>query len=290
LLCVERASDLQIITDLRKLVSGTNKAVILARGLGTRMRADNHGAPLNPDQATVAETGIKAMIPMGRPFLDYILSSLADGGFTDVCLVIGPEHSRIRDYYEKEAQLSRLRLHFAEQLRPLGTADAVLAAEGFAGGGAFAVLNSDNYYPAFVLAELRQLREPAVVAFAHSALLELGNFSADRVTRFGALDIGDDGYLRRILARPDASMTRRGGEVYGSMNCWLFTSGIFRACREVPLSPRGELELPRAVQLAIDNHGMKIRAIRVRASVLDLSSRADIAAVEQRLRDVAVSL
>jgi hypothetical protein len=35
---------------------------------------------------------------------------------------------------------------------------------------------------------------------------------------------------------------------------------------------------------------MKIRAIRVRASVLDLSSRADIAAVEQRLRDVAVSL
>jgi glucose-1-phosphate thymidylyltransferase len=152
------------------------------------------------------------------------------------------------------------------------------------------VLNSDNYYPSFVLAELRQVQEAAVAAFARSALLEQGNFSAHRVTRFGALDIGEDGYLRRILAKPDEAMLRRGGEVYCSMNCWLFSSEIFRACREVPLSPRGELELPRAVQLAIDSHGMKVKAIMMRAPVLDLSSREDIAEVEQRLRDVAVSL
>lgn len=267
----------------------TDKAVILARGLGTRMRAVSD-MPLSADQASVAETGVKAMIPIGRPFLDYVLSALADAGFTDVCLVIGPEHSVIRSYYEREAAPKRLRIHFAEQLRPLGTADAVLSAERFANGDAFAVLNSDNYYPPFVLARLRQLGEPGVVAFARSALLELGNIAADRVTRFGALDIGEDGYLRRILAKPDESMLRRGGEIYASMNCWRFPSVIFRACREVPLSPRGELELPRAVQLAIDRHGMKLRAITIQAPVLDLSSREDIAAVEQRLRDVAVSL
>lgn len=271
-------------------MSGTNKAVILARGLGKRMRADDPAAPLNADQASVAETGVKAMMPIGRPFLDYVLSSIADAGFTDVCIVIGPEHSLTRNYYESEAGLSRLRVRFAEQREPLGTADAVLAAEGFAGGDTFVVLNSDNYYPASVLAELRRFHEPAIVAFARSALMELGNIPADRVTRFGALDIGEDGYLRRILAKPDESMLRSGEEVYGSMNCWLFTSEIFRACREVALSPRGELELPRAVQLAIDRHGMKMKAIRMRALVLDLSSRADIAAVAERLRDVAVSL
>jgi glucose-1-phosphate thymidylyltransferase len=254
------------------------------------MRADNAAAPVSADQASVADTGVKAMIPIGRPFLDYVLSSLADAGFTDVCVVIGPEHSRIKSYYEHEAGLSRLRVRFAEQAQPLGTADAVLAAEGFANGDMFVVLNSDNYYPSFVLAELRDLNEPAVAAFARSALLELGNISAERVTRFGALDIGDGGYLRRILARPDESMLRTGGEVYASMNCWLFTPEIFRACREVPLSPRGELELPRAVQLAIDSHGMKMKAILMRAPVLDLSSRGDIAAVAERLRDVPVSL
>jgi glucose-1-phosphate thymidylyltransferase len=74
------------------------------------------------------------------------------------------------------------------------------------------------------------------------------------------------------------------------MNCWSFDREIFRACREVPPSPRGELELPRAVQLAIDRHGMKMKAIKVRSLVLDLSSRADIAVVQARLKDVAVSL
>lgn len=74
------------------------------------------------------------------------------------------------------------------------------------------------------------------------------------------------------------------------MNCWLFTPGIFRACREVPYSVRGELELPQAVQLAIDRHGAEFTALRVATPVLDLSSRADIASVTERMRDVRVLL
>jgi len=54
------------------------KAVILARGLGTRMRKADSAARLDPTQAAAADTGIKAMIPVGRPFLDYVLSALAD--------------------------------------------------------------------------------------------------------------------------------------------------------------------------------------------------------------------
>ena len=254
------------------------------------MRADTGGASLDPQQAKAAGAGVKAMIPMGRPFLDYVLGSLADAGFRRICLVIGPEHGQIRDHYEKKVSLSRLTVEFAEQAQPLGTADAVLAAEAFAGGDTFAVLNSDNYYGAAVLGELSALSQPAVIGFARSGLIELGNVPPERVTRFGALDVGPDGFLRRILARPDESMVASGEEIYGSMNCWLFDSGIFRACREVALSPRGELELPRAVQLAIDSHGMRMKVIKVRAPVLDLSSRVDIAGVEERLRDVEVQL
>lgn len=271
-------------------MSGTYKAVILARGLGTRMRAESGDASLDAGQASVAETGVKAMIPVGRPFLDYVLGSLADAGFRKVCLVIGPEHTQVRDYYENEAALSRITVEFAEQLRPLGTADAVLAAESFANGDAFVVLNSDNYYGPSVLSELSRLEEPAVVGFARSGLIELGNVPPDRVTRFGALDFGPDGYLRRILAKPNDAMLSSGEEIYGSMNCWLFDSGIFRACREIAVSPRGELELPRAVQLAIDSHGLRMKVIKVRAPVLDLSSRKDIAGVQARLRDVEVFL
>src|SRR5688500_4361394 len=139
------------------------------------MRAGTGAAALDVHQASVADTGVKARIPMGRPFLDYVLSSLADAGFRKICLVIGPEHSQIRDHYERTATLSRLTVEFAEQVKPLGTADAVLAAESFAGGDTFVVLNSDNYYGASVLAELSRLRVPAIIGFARSGLIELGN-------------------------------------------------------------------------------------------------------------------
>jgi dTDP-glucose pyrophosphorylase len=254
------------------------------------MRAEGGGAALEESQARIAETGVKAMIPMGRPFLDYVLGSLAEAGFRKICLVIGPEHAQIRNYYENEIALTRITIEFAEQQRPLGMADAVLAAEAFVNGETFVVLNSDNYYGASVLSELRRLEEPALVGFARRGLIELGNVPPDRVTRFGALDIAPDGFLRRILAVPNEAMVRSGEEIYGSMNCWLFDSGIFRACREIPLSPRGELELPRAVQLAIDSHGMRMKVIKMRAGVLDLSSRTDIAGVQERLRGVEVSL
>jgi glucose-1-phosphate thymidylyltransferase len=50
--------------------SFTSKVVILARGLGTRMRRADASAELAGDQAAAAELGVKALIPIGRPFLD----------------------------------------------------------------------------------------------------------------------------------------------------------------------------------------------------------------------------
>ena len=105
-----------------------DKAVILARGLGTRMRKADGSARATDDQAAVANTGVKAMIPIVRPFLDYVLSDLADAGYRRVCLVIGPEHDEVRAYYGKELRPERLSIEFAVQTEPLGTADAVAAA------------------------------------------------------------------------------------------------------------------------------------------------------------------
>ena len=58
----------------------------------------------------------------------------------------------------------------------------------------------------------------------------------------------------------------------------------------MPRSVRGEFELPQAVQLAIDQYGMRMLVVRSHAAVLDMSNRADIASMAERLRDVAVAL
>ena len=267
------------------------KAVILARGLGTRMRKADAGASIDAQQTAMADQGIKAMIPIGRPFLDFVLSALADAGITDVCLVIGPEHSAIREYYQRGGLFDRLRIAFAIQERPVGTANAVLAAERFVGGDRFLVMNADNYYPVEAYAALRALGEPGLIAFDRDALLADGRIEADRIMRYALLDIDDAGYLRRIVEKPDAAEARAMGDAaYVSMNLWAFEPSIFEPCRSVLPSPRGELEIPVAVQHAIDAYGLRFRALPMCASVLDLSSRADIAAVADALAGVDVRL
>jgi glucose-1-phosphate thymidylyltransferase len=249
------------------------------------MRKADAAAQLAPNQAEAAESGVKAMIPIGRPFLDYVLTALADAGFTEICLVIGPEHDAVRDYYSS-IPLSRITVTTAIQEKPLGTADAVLAAEAFAAGDPFVVLNSDNYYPTSALQALRMTRPPAIVAFSRQALMRDGNVPPERVGRFGALDIDESGILLKIVrsTRPDET------EIYASMNCWLFTPEIFEACRRVPVSARGELELPQAVELGIREMGMRFQAVRVSEAVLDMSSRGDIAFVADRLKGTRISL
>ena len=269
----------------------TTKAVILARGLGTRMRQADGTASIDAQQAAVADRGIKAMIPIGRPFLDYVLSALADAGCGDVCLVIGPEHAAVREYYERPGLLQRVRVSFAVQDRPLGTADAILAAERFVGEDRFLVMNADNYYPVDAYVTLREMNEPGLVAFARDALLADGLIAADRIMRFALLDVDANGYLRRIVEKPDdTTAAMMGHAALVSMNVWAFDGGIFEPCRTVRPSPRGELELPLAVQHAIDEYGARFRVVPMHAPVLDLSSRADIAGVAERLAGVDVDL
>lgn len=279
------------------------KAVILARGLGKRMRSSSAAGTekLAPEQSSAADAGMKAMIPVavGRPFLDFALSALADAGFIDMCLVIGLEHGAVREHYSSTA-LRRIRLTFAIQERAIGTANAVLAAEEFCGGESFLALNADNYYPVEVLAEMRSLGGPGLPAFEREALVREGNIPAERLRAYALLNIDAAGYLKDIVEKPgeiDAGGTRGvlagerdGKKQFISMNCWRFDSSIFRACREVPRSTRGEFELPEAVQYGMKALGLRFRAVPVHAGVLDLSYRADIAEVARRLAGVRVDL
>ncbi len=267
-------------------MSPLRKAVILARGLGTRMRRED-GTPLAETQAAAASAGVKAMMPVGRPFLDYSLSALADAGLEEACLVIGPEHETVRRHYELERPPRRLRVTFAIQKEPLGTADAVLSAEAFTSGEDFLVLNSDNTYPAAVLSRLRQIPGPATALFPRSELLAGSNIDPGRVAAFALCTVGADGFLTGILEKPDAAaLAAAGPDPLVSMNCWRFSPAIFGPCRATPPSPRAEKELPRAVHEAVTAGLLRIRVIRGRGEVLDLSRRSDIAAVTERLRGI----
>jgi glucose-1-phosphate thymidylyltransferase len=230
------------------------------------------------------------MIPIARPFLDYVISALADAGITDVCLVIGPEHQSIREHYAT-ASLTRVRVSCAIQTNPLGTADAVAAAQGCTGNERFLVLNSDNYYPVEAYRALAAIEGSGLVGFDYEALLRESNIPAERVRRFALVQCADDGSLAGLIEKPDEEMFQRliGGSLV-SMNLWAFTPVIFDACARVRPSARGELELQDAVRIAHEQLGERFTVVPFAGGVLDLSSRADVPGVARALHAIEVRL
>lgn len=271
------------------------KSVLLARGLGSRMKEPAEATGLTPTQAAAAAAGAKGMMPIGnpstalgagghaRPFLDFVLSAVADAGGREVCLVVAPDHSAIRDYYLGPGRPKRLRISYTVQDIANGTARAVQSAQAFAGRDPFLVLNSDNLYPASVLLSLVELDGPGLAAYRHDSLVHDSGFPPDRVTGFAAIEVDPQGFLTRIVEKPGREYYDAAGpSALISMNVWRFDERIFDACREVPLSKRGEYELPEAVGLAV-MRGVRFRAVPATGAVLDLSRPSDVALVNARL-------
>lgn len=265
----------------------TRVAVVLARGLGTRMRASSAaGSGLTSQQATAAASGYKALMPIGEHrLIDYSLSALVDAGIERAVLVVGPEHEDFRRHIDS-LERTRLTIDLAVQVNPLGTADAVLSAEAAVGEESFLMVNGDNYYPRQVLHDLARHRGNALAGFDRAALVAESNIPAERIAAF-ALVRARDGALEEIVEKPSTEMVQAAGpHAPVSMNAFRFTPEIFTACRRITPSPRGELEIVDAVR-ALPG---PVSVLPVTGGVLDLSRREDIAEVEARLSGTAVSL
>ena len=265
----------------------TRVAVVLARGLGTRMRASSPaGSGLTSRQATAAASGYKALMPIGEHrLIDYSLSALVDAGIERAVLVVGPEHEDFRRHIDS-LELTRLTIDLAVQVSPLGTADAVLSAEAAVDGEPFLMVNGDNYYPRQVLRDLAHHRGNALAGFDRAALVAESNIPAERIAAF-ALVRARDGALEEIVEKPPTEVVQAAGpHAPVSMNAFRFTPEIFAACRRITPSPRGELEIVDAVR-ALPG---PVSVLPATGGVLDLSRREDIAEVEARLSGTEVSL
>ncbi|MHA6512951.1 nucleotidyltransferase family protein [Tessaracoccus sp. Z1128] len=276
------------------------KAVVLSRGLGTRMRraAD---VTLDEDQQKAADLGLKAMMPVGhgdpdgsggpaaRPFIDHVISELADAGLTDICLVIGPEHGLVREYYATQ-QLQRVRISFAVQTEALGTADAVRAAREFAGDDRFVMVNADNFYPADALRALVTAPGTAAVGFDAAAMIEKSNIPTDRIAAFAILHADTEGHLIDLIEKPTPDVVERfGPHARISMNCFLFGPSIFTACDAIGPSSRGEYEIVDAVRWLV-SAGEPVTVVPVAEGVLDMSGRTDVPLVAAALARRSVTL
>lgn len=106
-------------------------AIILAGGLGTRLRAVVHDRP-----KVLAEI-------RGRPFLAYLLKSLVVAGVRHAVLCTGYLGEQLKSTFAHAYQ--GMRLVYSHELSPLGTGGAVRAAISHVASDPVLVMNGDSY-------------------------------------------------------------------------------------------------------------------------------------------------
>jgi glucose-1-phosphate thymidylyltransferase len=153
------------------------------------------------------------------------------------------------------------------------------------------VINSDNYYPVAAMRALRQdISGSGLSAYTRAGLLR-GNIPPERIAKFAIVRADAAGRLVRIVEKPsEADIAAAGEPLCLSMNCWRFEPSIFQACRSIGPSPRGEYELPTAVEYAMHHLGVTFQCLTADEPVLDLSSRGDLAGVKAALAGLEVNL
>jgi len=134
------------------------QAVILAGGLGTRMRPTTETIP-------------KPMIPvLGKPFLEQQLAMLANAGFSRALLLVAYLGEKIEEYFGDGKSLG-WNLSYSYEASPLGTGGALKNAEHKLEDD-FVLLNGDTFlqidYPAWWRAYCESGSSAFIVAYEKS--------------------------------------------------------------------------------------------------------------------------
>lgn len=256
-------------------------AIVLAGGRGRRLQTSDVSTLPDEAQRRAAARGLKVLMPVGpgRVLLDAVLARLAAAGVTDAVLVVPPDHAELAAHLAAHPTPG-LRTRFVVQPVANGTAGAVAAAAPHVTAPACLVVNGDNVYPAEALAALVALDACGMAGFTRASLEHDSGFPRERVAAFAIVDHDADGWLTGIREKPPVEAI--GAETPVSMNLWRMDQAMLAACADVAPSPRGELELPDAVRLAV-SRGTRVKVVPATGAVLDLTTAADVAVVSRAL-------
>ena len=226
----------------------TTTAVLLAAGLGTRMKS----------------TQPKALHPIaGRPMLRHLIES-CEGVFDRIAVVLGPGMDALARVAAPHATVV--------QHDRLGTAHAALQAAFLFGDGDVAVLYADN--PLIRPGTMRRL----LAARQGAALAMLGMRPADP-GRYGRI-IAEAGVVRRIVEWADATEAERAEPL---CNAGVFCAGaadLLRWLSGVRPSPKGEYYLGDCVAAAVAEGGRVVAVEAPEAELRGVNSRVELAEAE----------
>jgi mannose-1-phosphate guanylyltransferase len=158
------------------------RAMILAAGLGTRLRPITYEMP-------------KPMVPvLNRPVMEHIVELLARHGFTEVIANLHWFPELIRSRFEDGSRFG-IALSYSEEEKLLGTAGGVRNAADFLGDD-FLIISGDALTD-IDLAAMRRFHE------SHDGIATLATRRVGDTSEFGVVVTGEDGRVQGFQEKPD---------------------------------------------------------------------------------------
>jgi len=173
------------------------KAIILAGGLGTRLRPLTEKTP-------------KPLLPVkGLPIIEHAILNLKKHGIKDVILSIGYQAEKIKEYFGK-GEKWEINVDYSVEDQPLGTGGALKkASQGIV--ETFVAINGDNLADFDWTSALRSHAESG-------AKITLQLFPVEDVTKFGIARL-DNGKIVEFIEKPTveqapSNLNNAGGYIF----------------------------------------------------------------------------
>ena len=233
------------------------KAVVLAGGVGTRLRPLTYSMP-------------KQLIPVGgRPVLSHVLRNIAECGITEVVVITSPEsHGHISTFLGSTDQSLQHTLIVQEQ--PRGLADAFRLALPHLGGESSLMYLGD----CLLTGGVRHVIDEHLRSGASATVLVK---EVDDPSRYGIVELGHDGRVSRLVEKPLVPATN-----LAIVGVYVFGPSITESVEAIRPSSRGEYEITDAIQHLVDQGG-EVRPSFLSGWWMDTGTVGDVLAAHELL-------
>jgi len=236
------------------------KAVIPAAGRGKR---------LGPVTSSLA----KEMLPIGgknnfKPYIHYVVDEAIQSGLGDVLIITRPGKQSIQHYFDIMEYDS---IHYKNQRQQLGLGHAVLQADAFVKGGAFAVLLGDDLYVNCPKPATKQLIESYKDLPDGAVLIGVERMPKKEITQKGMITVKKNGSTMQVIGLIEKPELKDVTSEYAISGRYILPSNILKVIRETPAGHKGEVQLTDAIRIYLEQ-GSPVYAMEIKGARLDIGN------------------